>query len=58
MQGGQEARHRTNTRAEKHSLGDMKEETYWVIKLNGVCKIQADAKRDKFWVDHVWEPLL
>lgn len=27
-----ERRPRTNTKAEKHSLRDMKEETHWVIK--------------------------
>lgn len=51
-------RPRTEIKAEKHSLGDMKEETHWVIKWNGVCKIQSEAKRDKFWVDNVWEPRL
>lgn len=34
----------------------MKEETHWVIKRNGVCKTQSDARSDKFWVDNVWEP--
>jgi hypothetical protein len=36
----------TNTRAEQHSPRDMKGETHWVVKRNGVYKIHSESQKE------------